>query len=233
MPVKHGPQTSEIEVNGLFLYIDGEQYSGSGTSVPNSSPTPGATATLINGATWNGSAFYFDGVDDRIRLSYSAPTQNFCYNLWAMPLVDHQIDNESYSVTGTSGQFYVVRSSNRSATGGGVGISLGTNGVSVYEHGSGYMPCLLAYEAEISSSQFTNICLNYVNQTGFLYINGSFVRQGLPSTRDTSYMDGSDLGGGTYGEWNGYLSIAQYYNRALTENEITQNYVALKPRFEL
>lgn len=233
MPVKHGPQTSEVSTNGLFIYLDPSTYSGSGSSLTNLAPG-GATAALANGPVWYGNSFYFDGVDDRINLAYTAPTNNFTYNFWVVPTEDHQIDPETTtSISGTSGQKYVASVNLYGAPNSGAGFSVGTNGVSVYEHSGSYMPPLLVHEESIPSDRFTNICVIYFNKTPYLFINGRFSRQGLQSPRTDVYMDGSSIGVGSYGAFNGYISIVQYYNRALSQAEVAQNYLALKPRFEL
>jgi len=234
MAVKHGPQTSEISTDGLFLHLDPSVYSGSGSSLTNLA-LGGATATLANGPIWYGNSFYFDGVDDRIILAYTAPTNNFTFNFWIVPTEEHQIDAETINSTaGTSGQKYLTSVALYGSPDAGAGISVGTNGVSVYEHSGSYMPPILVHQASIPADRFTNICVVYFEKRPSLYINGQFARQGLQSLRTNVHMDGKAIGsGGSYGTFTGYVSVIQYYNRAITENEITRNYLAYKPRFEL
>jgi hypothetical protein len=216
----------------MFLYLDAQKYPGSGSSVPNLAGGT-STATLQNGTLWDGNSFYFDGIDDRIVLAYSAPANNFTFNFWIIPTEEHQIDVESTSGTGgTSGQKYLTSVALYGSPNSGAGISVGTNGVSVYEHSGSYMPALLVHQQSISTSVFTNICIVYNNKRPSLYINGVFARQGLQSLRTDVFMDGKAIGsGGSYGTFKGYLSVLQYYNRAITEREILANYLFFKPRY--
>lgn len=62
-----------------------------------------------------------------------------------------------------------------------MGISVGTNGVSIYEHAGGYMPPLLVWAGTLSG--WTHLAVVYRNRQPFLYINGALVQTGLQSTK--------------------------------------------------
>ena len=58
----------------------------------------------------------------------------------------------------------------------GAGVSVGTNGISVYEHATDYMPSTLVYDTPISG--WTHVAVVYNNGQPNLYINGTWVRTG-------------------------------------------------------
>lgn len=64
----------------------------------------------------------------------------------------HEIDSVSTSFTpGTSGQKYLIFPAHSGSTGlAGVGISMGTNGISFYEHANSHMPATLVYQATLT-----------------------------------------------------------------------------------
>ena len=63
---------------------------------------------------------------------------------------------------------------------------MGTNGVSVYEHGDSYMPALLVYDTPITG--WNHIAVVYTNKQPILYINGILVRTGLTSLRPEVFL---------------------------------------------
>jgi hypothetical protein len=72
-------------------------------------------------------------------------TNTFTVSFWANPQSAHKVDQESTGGTsGTVGQKYAIGpqqgATAHSANHAGMGVSVGTNGVSVYEHSAGYLP---------------------------------------------------------------------------------------------
>lgn len=85
---------------------------------------------------------------------YDTIMNTFTMEVWINPTARHSIDWESTSGTdGVYGENYVVFPPHGDWTWGdghaGAGISAGTNGVSVYEHASDYMPALLVWEGTV------------------------------------------------------------------------------------
>jgi len=66
----------------------------------------------------------------------------------------------------------------------GAGVSVGTNGVSVFEHGGNYVPSLLVYDTPIQT--WTHVAVVYSNRQPALYLNGNLVRVGLVSSQDSN-----------------------------------------------
>jgi hypothetical protein len=61
----------------------------------------------------------------------------------------------------------------------GSGISVGNNGVCVYEHAASYFAPTLVYATPITN--WTHVAVVYSNQTPLLYLNGKLVHQGIRS----------------------------------------------------
>jgi hypothetical protein len=122
----------------------------------------------------------------------------FTIEFWSKPGGTHGIDKESREgLSGTSNKRYVITPVHGAFRDGdssraGVGISVGTNGVSVYEHTTGYIPAVLVYITTLED--WNHIAVVYVNKTPFLYINGQFVRKGLRSKKNAVVPSGV-LGG--------------------------------------
>ncbi len=171
-------------------------------------------------------------------LNFIDEIQNdFSFGSWAKPNTTITLKSESATtVAGTTGQRYLFYPFNPSISSScGTGLSVGTNGVSVFEHSAGYMPCLLTYSSTISDTQFTNFMVVYRNKQPTLYINGELVRTGLQSNK--TYVSPSNIapGGGyiPYETFYGEIVSVYLYNRSLSDLEILQNYNVTKSRFGL
>ncbi|MBU0486215.1 MAG: choice-of-anchor D domain-containing protein [Proteobacteria bacterium] len=184
------------------------------------------TGTLRNGAArvngYAGSGLLLDGLDDDMIWGYAGglPANNFSIESMVIPTVPHNIDGEATSgATGTVGQKYLF-GANHSGTNGGAGISMGTNGISVYEHGSSYMPALAVYDATASPlSGWNHVVITYTNKQPRIYLNGTLVRTGLTSLKTNVYAP-TQLGGGAYGFFTGTVDEVVIYNTALSEAEV-------------
>ncbi len=226
--------TKGVVQSGLVLNLDAgvsSSYSGSGTTWTDLSTT-GRNGTIFQ-ASFSNNSFSFDGTDDRVNLSSAfSITNNFTVELWCLPEATHQIDTQTTSSTaGTSGQKYILGATFVGSPDAGFGISIGTNGVSTYEHSNSYMPPLLVQETTITS--FSQIVIVYTNKQPSLYINGTFIKTGLTSPRTNVYLIGNLIGYGSYGYYQGKLASIRYYDRILTASEIQQNFIATKSRFGL
>jgi len=174
-----------------------------------------------------GGALQFDGVDDVVRLdsaSFGDPINNFTVAFWTNPRATHEIDAQSTSGTGgTSGQKYAIDLPQGGTLYGSLehacaGVSVGTNGISVYEHSDSYMPALLVYQVAISG--WTHVVLVYENKQPRLYLNGILVKTGLASPKKFVHLNPQTLGGMGYGFFNGQLDDVRIYGRALSEVEV-------------
>jgi hypothetical protein len=194
-----------------------------------SSTATGSNGNIV-GATWTTAGRFEDALsfsgamsgDNPVQYvnitSYTPPTNTFTMMAWVKTSVDHQIDAQSTtSVDGTAGQKYLFGADNRTGD-GGAGVSVGKNGVSVYEHGSDYMPPLAVYNASIGTG-WVHVAVVYNSRTPSIYINGVWKMTGLTSPKTTVYAP-TTVGGGTYGAFQGEIDHVRIFSRALTATEI-------------
>ena len=198
---------------------------GSGTTASDSSGN-GNNGVLVNGPTWAGGkingALSFDGSNDEMWWSYTKPQNTFTVSAWIKANTTHEIDGESTSGTGgVSGQKYLFWP-NQEGSNGGMGISAGINGISVYEHGDSYMPALAVYSSSLGTG-WNHIIVVYENKQPKIYSNGLLVRTGSTSLKSIVYAP-TGIGGGVYGHFPGLIDDARVYNRALSAAEIQSIY---------
>ena len=108
--------------------------------------------------------------------------------------------------------------------GAGAGLSVGVNGISVFEHSASNLPSTLVYDTSING--WTHIALVYENKTPKLYVNGVFVRTGLTSPQAHVYAPKTLGDWYSYGLFYGGLDEVALYNRALTGTEIGSIFAA-------
>jgi hypothetical protein len=176
-----------------------------------------------------GSAARFDGVDDVLTGNYGAPeiADTFTVAAWVLPRSTHEIDGESATGTaGLLGQRYLLAPINDGPSQTRVGISVGTNGVSVYERSAGTFAPMLVWGGALSPDDWTHIAVVYDRKTPRLFVNGALVRTGLGSTRPTIRPEVRLLGGGigTGGFYHGDADDLRVFGRALTEAEVMTIY---------
>ena len=189
----------------------------------------GNTGTL-SGAVWStgkigAGALNFDGVNDRVNIASTAGitsiSNNFTLAFWVYPRSTHQIDAETTTgAGGVSGQKYVWGPNwfNNEGGGAGSGVSVGTNGVSVYEHAAGYMPAPLVYQGTLTG--WTHVVVIYENKQPRLYVNGVLVKTGLTSPRTAVGIVPWGVGGVDYGYLDGELDDLRLYSGVLPASEI-------------
>ena len=144
-------------------------------------------------------------------------------SFWAKPTSTHQID--SIGGVGSDGLAkYIVYPFNATSYGYSAGISMGTNGVSVYEHGSGYFPCRVAYDATASPlTAWTHVVLTLTGGDYVLYVNGTQVAVG--TTGQANMLRSDALGTtGPYGGYNGLIDEYVCFTEALSSADVTALY---------
>lgn len=205
------------------------KFDEGGTTTAADDTGNGNTGTL-SGPVWGtgkigAGALSFDGVNDRVSMTNTASitsiSNNFTLAFWVEPRATHQIDAETTTGgAGVAGQRYVWGPNwfNNAGGGAGAGVSVGTNGVSVYEHAANYMPAPLVYQASLTG--WTHVAVVYENKQPKLYVNGALVRTGLTSPRTAVGIIPWGIGGADYGYLDGQLDDLRLYNVALTAGEI-------------
>jgi hypothetical protein len=214
MGLKHHPR---VVTNGLIYYLDAantRSYSGSGL-------TAYSLIGIANGAVNNGTgfttsfggAFVFDGSNDHIQLDKTllSGTQDFTISLW--------IEGNGIGSFGNfpAGNLQVL-------------------------YGSTYLAMWLGNSSAYTASPGTyyrsgpnNFIVSRANGSDlFVYYNTLLIDTGVSSVEignTTNYRIGLNTSNGE--PLNGKVYSLTIYNRALTQQEILQNYNATKTRYGL
>jgi len=173
-------------------------------------------------------AYNFNGISQSIAPSSGLyPTidtigQTFTYSLWVSPTTTRVSTAESLvGVSGNSGQRYALFPNMGVDNGDSfAGISVGTNGISVFEQADSYFPSLLVYDTALSG--WTHIVVVYEKNRPRLYVNGVFIKYGLQSSR--AVRPAVLFGGNAFGWYQGKIDEAVFFSRAITESEISEMY---------
>jgi hypothetical protein len=218
MGLSHSPS---LVMDGLVFSIDAGNsrcYSGSGNTV--NGLISGIGGTLINGVgfgTANNGHFVFDGTNDQIQISQVgnallSGSQDFTISAWV----------QSSGGTGTifanylAGNLQVLYSPNY--------IGLWLNGAVAYANTATYYSAnIVNLVAQRSSG--TNITI---------YLNGQVIKTGTSNSTIGTTQDfriGANTANGEL--FQGKLYNLHVYNRALSAQEIKQNYNATKKRYGL
>ncbi len=189
---------------------------------------------MINGRV----ALRFDGVDDAI----AGATNNLANS--SFNLVVAQVDagasitlqsKATSGSSGTGGQKYLLSPPQGGAVNAGSGISLGENGVGVYEHGNSYMPCLANASISPNNNDGLIVSYNYINKQPFLFVNSKLVDVGFTSLRGDLFTP-VFIGGpptvhapygyfkGAVGEWIQYPTDLTTAERQILENDDARYY---------
>ena len=216
MGVKAGPR---IVQNGLILDVDAavsRSYSGSGLTA--NGLVGGINGTLVNGvefSTPNNGSFYFDGTNDYIDFGNSSALQQSTGTLsvWVKASAPGSVYRGIIAKRLAYGLFFLNSVLIAYDWGADAARSTGIN---------------------IADNTWKNVVLTYqsgVSNGTIIYLNGVSV---LTSTI-TIVNQTSNMFGGAEANANQYasclISSFNMYNRALTAQEVLQNYNATKGRY--
>ena len=126
---------------------------------------------------------------------------------------------------GIAGQHYAIAGLQGATTYGdashaGIGVSVGTNGISVYQHTANVLSPLLSWGDTVTAE--TQVAIVFTNNTPTLYINGVAVRTGLHSTVANLHAS-LTVGGDAYGYFEGSVSDYRVWDNALSAAQISAN----------
>jgi hypothetical protein len=215
MGLKHHPR---VVTDGLIYYLDAANprcYSGSGLTA--NALIGGIGGTLVNGTGYssaNSGSFFFDGTNDSLEFSSYTPDAN-TVNIWVNlkslqngPIIF--VGDDAYNSTLWSWSFFAFSS-------------------------------LFYFRASTTSQYFTevpqfNTWINYTlirndgSNVSIAYKNGVFFGS-LPDSTTLNPYPNMRIGrsAGNFANFN--LGQVQIYNRALTAQEVLQNYNATKKRY--
>jgi hypothetical protein len=216
----------KIVTEGLVLYLDaGNQlsYPGSGTTWNDLSRSQ-LSGSLVNGPTYNSAnlgSIVFDGVDDYVTSNVSSNIQDNIGTCccWVKT-----------STPGSSFRGIIVKQQ-------GWGLFVLDGVFATYDWGN---PNTRSTGINIATGMWNYVAMSFTDISGTpsnnasLYLNGSLVLittiQKSSPTATITLASGSP-GGSQF--LNGNIAAAQLYNRALSAQEVLQNYNATKTRFGL
>lgn len=233
-----------IITSGLILSLDAadrKSYPGSGTTWIDKSGN-GNNGTLSGGVNYNSSSagsLVFDGVDDHVVWNTLDALK---WQNWNSITIETVFKLTSYS-GGNNGRQYLFDFRDNGGVDGAIGCFHDTNigqvGFKLF-----YNTVANAYEEPLITSFPLNSLIYYqltfdkTTSTNNIrhYINGNniFTRSVTinSNTSNTGRIWIGRFSGGTY-QWNGNIYNFKAYNRALSAQEILQNFNVTKSRFGL
>lgn len=215
---------------GLVAYypFNGNANDESGNN--NSSSITGAVLTADRNGAPN-KAYSFDGVNDTLLFGMSSrPYDSFSYGAWIK--VNKTITIYGEATGGPAlydGQNHAFDPS-QSGTDAGAGLSVGTNGIQVFEHGNSYLTVLASYSGSVGTG-WNHIYVVYNAKQPTIYLNGVAVRTGLKSIRPkvlASKSVGPDFS--SYCAFKGSIDEIKIYKQSLSASEILALYNQEKPQ---
>ncbi|MDR6883156.1 glycosyltransferase [Bacillus sp. 3255] len=149
---------------------------------------------------------------------------SFTYEFWVKPAGAgiHLGAEASYGIYGNTGQAYIIGPAcGEHSDEAGIGISIGVNGISVYEHTIDHLPAVLVYP--VSINQWAHVALVYQDKVPSLYVNGRLAKKGQPSIKSMIYPS-LVLGGlSPYGCFQGEMKELRVWNHARTHGQISSS----------
>ena len=215
---------SDLVTKGLILNYDvgnNSSYAGTGTTLTDISGWGINNGTLTNGPTYssNNSGFLtFDGTNDFVSTSFTPPNI-FSTSFWFNNTSTYNINNRGIFSTYASGNFNGVYVGTTTLAAGGLRIFYNGNGNTV-----------LSYTFAINT--WYNISITSSGSEILIYVNGALVNT---ISSATSHSDVLLLAQTRFDSnyWIGNISAFAVYNRVLTQDEVTQNFNALRWRYNI
>jgi hypothetical protein len=223
MSLSHSPK---VVTDGLVLYLDAanqRSYPKSGTTW--SDLAGSNNGTLTNGPTFdsaNGGSIVFDGSNDRVDTGVNPASlvgngNPATISAWFYPSTTNQ---RLIFGQGTTNRFYIEQ--------------YNRNGSLVAHWGFGNGQNSGSSQAFINTNTWYNYTATYDGSIAKGYLNG--INTDTTSIGGSKTYSGS-LSVGSWGPSNGFyfsgrISTVNVYNRALTGDEVRQNYLATRGRYK-
>jgi hypothetical protein len=215
-----------IVTSSLVMALDAGNlvsYPGSGTAW--TTLTGSNSGTLANGPTFslaNGGVIVFDGVDDTATTTLTnTGTNNTTQIVWYKWDGVNQIKVMSYlGNSGTNGFGFLIHDGSGGTAGNKVGVLYG---------GVAYNALSGGASATLTSGVWCQLAITRDSTTTSLYQNGTLIgtTTSTPSGNASSLAFAANTGAG------GSISSVLFYNKALSQTEIQQNFNAHRNRFNL
>ena len=227
-----------IVTEGLMIYLDAANYSGSGTTWPNAAPasSPYPDAILSGNPTYhseNGGVLEFNNTNyasinaSSLTSPYNQVLHSFSYNIWIKPseltnwscVIDQNVDDYFFGWAGPGLTVYNPRHSpswTRTSGGGGLGRP--------YHYRPG----------RLDLNTWYNLVLTHEVNRLRVYVNAQLVETVDPvdvNYTGTAHWRFMSSGNPPNETAKGKLGIAMVYDRALTHKEVLNNYNIHRERF--
>ncbi|MCM3748797.1 glycosyltransferase [Paenibacillus pasadenensis] len=167
----------------------------------------------------------FDGAE-WIVFQKSCEIQNtFTYEFWVKAEEEQVLDLEkSAGNDGLTGKKYLVGPDLYPYGAAGCGISVGTNGIAIYEHSDNHIPARLVYPYHFSD--WTHVAVVSDHKKLRLYINGRLVKEEGAACVIQHLHPSLCLGGHQYGTFKGQVSDFRLWSTVRTEYELKTSMLA-------
>lgn len=153
--------------------------------------------------------------------------KNFACNTWIKPNSEIALIEEG-GISDVNSQNFLIHPEDWGTERMGVGLSVGTNGISVYGHPNNILTSLLTYVAPIND--FANVAVNVSTDEVELYVNGELVKTNTllyPNLTKHMIIFRSHTPAPSY--FNGTVDELGTWNRTLTQEEIKKYYINTAP----
>ena len=231
MSVYDGPK---ISTNGLVLALDaGNRFSYvSGSTTWNDISNNGNNGTLTNGPTYSsgsGGSIVFDGVDDYCGLIINSQLSNsFTFSAFVkLPIIPGNVSGVAVSEVASYGNYWAL-----------LGLYQYKWHWGLYNGNTN--PYIISNISPILNTwTYITGVRNILTSTLYFYVNGNLDSSISDTTSTVPTYSAFTVGGqasNPFGQsrlFNGNIALTQIYNRALSAQEVLQNYNATKTRFGL
>lgn len=234
MSVGYNPK---ISTTGLVLCLDPanrKSYSGTGTVITDISKI-GSTCALVNGVTYsteNGGVLSFDGVDDYV----SANILNFFTSYQQQITIETWINVPAAATWNNAYEGVIV---GRGNYGGSHGIFRSTtnNRINAWFRQAGATYGAVYASGDITRDTWNQCVAIWTGNSAQMYINGVLKQSANgylgTTTSDSAFIiaGSNTAGGATAACLSCKIASTRIYNRALSSDEVLQNFNATRSRF--
>lgn len=222
-----------IVKDSLLLYLDAANIKSyvSGSTTWSDLSRGGNNGTLINGPTFNtgnNGNIVFDGIDDYLSCGTftGLGSSNRTLNIW-FKIITLSASGKKRIVT------FSTDDSSTDTPAFTIGYATTLSSLEVGFGGGNYSGYLTL--AAFTLNTWINLTLSITSNTVSIYRNGTYIDQvtntGPVGANPIGYIGRYNANYGQYGNTN--IGNIQVYNRALSSDEVLQNYNATKTRFGL
>ena len=165
------------------------------------------------------SAYYFNGQGQQFNASNMTIEENFSFGFWFK--TDALMNSVGNSTSTLNERGNYVLHPPHGGDKRGYGVKVGTDGVKVVAHGSGYFSSVVAYESNLGND-WNHVVVVVKDSTAIkLYVNGVEVANGTgPSVTSLFRVNA----GGNYGYYTGYLDDLIVFDSAIDATKVANLY---------